>query len=254
MKFAVTSYYIDYIELANNAVKSFAYLNPNYEPFLFKADNFGSIPYQKPEACLKLFELGFDKIVCLGADTFTISECQEFEDMEHDCLGSMSIHHSEKSCNLELPNNRRLNSSFRTENYINADVLCFNSKEFLIDFHHLCKKDELHHGYWDQDYICWLFNSDLYNCKIIDKTNVCYNESGRSQWLNGEFRIDNNKVILNDGRELKILHWAGAVLERLKTQYHIDNWYLNNLKNGLNNICLDILEKSKDIKPTLLEY
>jgi hypothetical protein len=252
LKKIAISYYKDYYHLSLNAVRSFKYCNPDYDIAVIKL-NLGHIPVERPLFIIDQFLKGYNKVVCLGADTFTISNCNEFETNEYDILTSMSIHDSNSGCELELPRNRILRSNFNKFNYTNSDVLCCNNIEWMIDFWYLNKKDELRMGYWDQDYYCWLVNSDLYKSKIIDLSHVCYNESGRYQWLNGQLRKENDDIILNDNRILKIMHWAGAVLGQNKTQYHNNNWYLETLHSPLKDICIDIFKKSKDIEVPILE-
>ena len=251
MKKIAISYYKDYFNLALNAVKSFKWCNPDYDIAVVKLDK-GHVPVERPLFITDLFYKGYNKVVCLGGDTFTIDKCDEFDNNDYDILGSMSIHNSNSGCDLQLPRNRRLRSNFCTENYTNSDVLCVNNIEWMIDFWYLNRKDELRMGYWDQDYYCWLFNSDLYKSKILDLQDVCYNESGRKQWLNGQLRKEDNQIILSDNRILKILHWACQIMSVNKTQYHINNWYLHNLPEVLSQRCLTIFDCSKDIEVPII--
>lgn len=246
MKSAVMSYYVNYKELAENAVRSFVYHNDHYDPYVIEIGRW--IPTEKPKAILKLMNMGYSNIVCLGGDTFTISECHEFDiDTDLDVLGTLNIQtaiHLPVGCHyLKLKGDRKLDVSIFSD-YLNTDVICIRNLQFCYDWRDLCMEDPMNRMEWDQDYINFLFYSKYYNTKVIDKNIVCMNETGREQWLQGKFTEIDNKIILNDGRQLKILHWAGG---GNKSNYHIENSYLKTLPNALSIKTMDILNKSSNI-------
>jgi|TARA_R110000824_G_scaffold5512_1_gene25470 hypothetical protein len=113
----------------------------------------------------------YDKVIVLGADTITCSRLEEFIDGEEDILATLDYPYM-----LQIPVGNPITPN--SETHVNADVICFNRVEPILDIVKIAKHFE---GYAEQgalNYVLWSGKYE-YSHRIVDApykdSNVIYN-------------------------------------------------------------------------------
>lgn len=140
----------------------------------------------RPKLCKLLLE-NYERVIYIDADCVVAGRLNEFLDGSYDVAVTMNI-------------------DFGEQNYYNAGVSAVRNIQFCEEWTQLMYKPDS--GKSNQVYFNQLTNTGRYDVKVVDKENVYYNETSRPYWKEIELKDDHLWV---NGRQIKILHWAGGV-------------------------------------------
>ena len=174
----------------------------------------------------------YDKIIVLGADTITCSRLDEFlDDDEHDILVTLDYPYQLETARIKSPD---------SETHLNADVVCFNRIEPIID---IIKKAHLYPIYGEQGALNEIVWSEEYNYShnIVDgpysESGVIYNVRakgniaagpGQKPWgqYTNKFYIEDDKLYSADHKQIKVWHYCeglGSVPDHRFIEL-VNNW------------------------------
>jgi hypothetical protein len=256
--------------LAPNAINSFKKWHPevdihhitndNFKLYLKDLnitdyyDNLGLVRIQLIKELIK--QKGYDKMIMLGADTFTCSYLDEFINNDtDDLICSSGPPYIFMKTDYWTPKNVQFEYNgfiYNDVDFINADVVCFNNfyaAEMLYN-----KSVEFWTTQAEQGGMNYLYqNQDLLNIKvsIVDfpylKTNVLYNVRSKGSACGGDqmrqgklysgnykdpnsrvigdvyptstYHIIDNKLFTPDNKQIKVFHYAEALGGKTKEEY-----------------------------------
>lgn len=217
MKIGCSFFYTDtrYKHLAQAAIASFKCWHPDVDVFVFDHTNIDvkmplkySAGYCKYWYARSLFDKNYDKVISLGVDTFTCGYLKEFiEDNEHDALCTLDFNDHELTFNnILIPRNE----------HVNADVICFNNKNFLDEVLNLvtvCPNQYFEQGALNQILnvpspfkIKTVDTNDkdyVYNCRLYYANR---DDTDNALWRTRDYTVKNNKLHNLCGREIRVIH------------------------------------------------
>jgi len=233
-----------YEKLSTVASKSFAVHNPGVDLWMvdenniknYKASKYmnsisvGVLKYQIAYEIMK--EKKYKKMIVIGSDTITCSRLDEFlDDNTNDILATLDYPYRLVTPRISSPD---------SETHLNADVVCFNNKEALLD---IVKVSTLHTIYHEQgglNEIVW--GSEKYNTKIVDypydKSKVVYNARskgnicatpGTKPWKEyvQQFYVKNEKLYTYDSKQIKIFHYCEGLGTLNDNKFNeLINWWI----------------------------
>ena len=248
-----------YDKLARCAFQSFQHFhNKEVETYVINHRNiheleslkyFGKIPpgIIKYIVCHEIFvKSGAKKLISLGADTITCSRLDEFLDNDEDILATLDYPYQLQTERVFSPD---------TETHVNADVVCFNNVNALIDVINCA----FHHNiYFEQgglNEVLWSGRHNHFTKKIVDypyqKSNVVYNARSKGNFcataytkpwaeFTQKFHVKNDKLFTGLHRnnpdvdkQIKVFHYCEGLgtLGNDKFEELINDW-LNNYFNS----------------------
>jgi len=195
----------------------------------------------------------YDKIIILGADTITCARLDEFIAGEEDILATLDYPYQ-----LQIPIGVPITPD--SETHVNADVICFNSSDAIIDIVKIAKRFG---GYAEQGALNYLLWSGKYNYsfKIVDgpfeKSPVVYNVRSKGNIVaapytkpwgthTNRFYVRERKLFTGlpgNDKQIKVWHYCegfGGVTERefvdLMNNW-ISLWFNNETKTFFKQKC-----------------
>jgi alpha-N-acetylglucosamine transferase len=157
-------------------------------------------------------------VIYLDADTVVTDRLDELLECDYDVAGTLNIE----------------GNGF-PPGYLNAGVSAITSKDFATEWTDLMYKPNA--GPSNQQYFNELAKSGRYRLKIVDASDVYYNETSRPYWKDIRLNEDGNFVC--NKRRVKVLHWAGGV-ERMEEKLSSKD-FSEEVRNALN-----VLTHTKD--------
>lgn len=273
----------DYSELlgVEKLANSIKYFHPEVDHVIFDTKMTEQIhtemPWMKPiwmmaATCLPFVE-EYDMVVHLDADAVVTGPMTEFFESEEDIIGVRNNNSLDKASGHDfgitithLPpfgNGQQI----PIQNFINAGMIGANSRQFWYDWHNLnieaarikTEVNPYAHGIGDeQDTLNQIFNSDMYNTKIVDAmgSNVSYgisnhwgkNDNHWESW--SQIYVKDDRLYLDDPKTgkpmcIKVMHQAGghAAAQLNRAAGGFRGWlssvvsnevndYLNEVQNG----------------------
>lgn len=229
-----------YDKLAENAIESFKFFHNNVDLFAVNNNNVKQYKCSSLECAPGIMKMlisyeifkNYEKVIILGADTITCSRLDEFMDNNDDILASLDYpYYIVDGAKILCPTH---------ELHLNADVVCFNSKQALKDVISCSLK---HKTYFEQgglNEVCWSNNFD-YTFKVVDSpyvsTKVLYNvrskgnivaKQGEKPWkqYTDKFYVDDNKLFNGDSKQIKVWHYCEGFGTRTQTEVEkmIKSW------------------------------
>lgn len=254
-----------------NSINSFTKWHPNVDLFFVNNDNFKN--YLKELNITEYYDnLGvlrihlikeimrqkhYDKIIMLGADTFTCARLDEFlDDNETDMICSSGPPYMFLKTDYWAPKLIEFTingQTYKDVDFINADVVCFNNIKVVELLY--SKSIEFWTNHAEQGGMNYLYqnqNNLKIKVKIVDfpylKTNILYNvrskgtACGGNQMYKGKvwsgnykdpnsriinniyptsvYYVRDNKLYTNDHKQIKIFHYAEALGVKTKEEYN----------------------------------
>jgi len=187
------------------------------------------------------------KIIILGADTITCDRLNEFlENDDYDILTTLDYPYQ------LVTSDGQILSSLNEENHVNADVVCFNNKEALLEVIKTCEILKTEH--FEQaalNYVCNILKK--YKSKIVDgdfqNSSVVYNARAKgnlaalpntSPWFKYtlKFKTKGNKLYtsthenISKSKQIKVWHYCDALGHYSGESFEnkINDW----INNGFN--------------------
>lgn len=205
-----------YLPLAERALKSFARFHPEIPIFFFTPDSFSLSlknlitrkvsTYDISQECInagKLLNKEFKNIIYFDADTLIASRFEEvLSEKESVLMLSLSEEHKRaKTVDERLDGNRFPNRGFFAIHEL--DFFEEYGKEFE-------RRLNIDKEWADNDALALMqFKFPFFF--LEERFQVYYNERGRKFWQEkGKVRLENGELVCEDGRKLRILHWAGG--------------------------------------------
>lgn len=139
----------------------------------------------RPRLCERLLR-DYDCVIYLDADTVVCDRLDEFLRQDYDVAGSLNL---------------------GDERYLNAGVSAITSREFCDEWTDLMYKPN--GGKSNQVHFNNLAFSGRYRLKIVDESDVYYNERSRPHWKT--LSVGEDGKFYCNGRLVKVLHWAGGI-------------------------------------------
>lgn len=260
-----------YAEIGKCALNSFKKHNPDVELYHVddeNVDNFKAAKYKNsaPGGSFKymlaaelMLERGYEKVIVLGGDTITCSRLDEFlDDTEHDILATLDYPY-------RVSNYQGTYLCPDSETHLNADVVCFNNVEPIIDILKICPNYPIYSEQGALNSVVW---SDEYNysTRIVDgpyaESDVVYNARAKGNITAGpgekpwgeytrKFYVEDGKLHTFDNKQIKVWHYCeglGSVNDfRFKQLINlwISDWFNEDTKNFFKQHCAcgDFFEK-----------
>jgi len=238
-----------YKKLSTVASKSFAFHNPEVDLWVIDENNIkdykaseqigsiavGILKYQIAYEIMKTKK--YKKMIVIGSDTVTCSRLDEFlDDDTSDILATLDYPYRLVTSRISSPD---------SETHLNADVVCFNNEEALLD---IIKVSTLHGAYYEQgglNEIVW--GSKKYNTKIVDypydKSKVVYNarskgnicaRAGEKPWKKyiQQFYVENEKLYTYDSKQIKVFHYCEGLGTLSDNKFdELINWWISDCFN-----------------------
>lgn len=247
-----------YKKMSAVAANSFKKFHPNIDLFLIDESNlnlyssnelnlsFGFLKYAIAYEIMKKHKK--DKIIILGSDTITCDYLSEFiENDEDDILATLDYPYQLCINNFCTPD---------SETHLNADVVCFNNSEAILD---CIKKAPQHNLYFEQgalNEIVWTTNK--YKTKIVDgpykETKVLYNVRSKGNIIAAPytkpwsqytklFYVKENKLYTHDNKQIKVFHYCEG-FGTMKDEFFLEiinswifDWFNEDTKNFFKQNC-----------------
>lgn len=156
-----------------------------------------------------------DKVIILGADTITCARLTEFLESDEDILATLDYPYQ-----LIIPGIGAITPD--SETHLNADVVCFNKVEPILE---IVKLSKMFKDYAEQgalNYVVWSGKYN-YSAKIVDgdynNSSVVYNarakgniiaSSGTKPWAQytSKFYVDEGKLFTHSKKQIKVWHYC----------------------------------------------
>lgn len=268
-----------YEKIGSCAINSFKKFHPDVDLFHISEHNgdeyaatkslqlVGHGAYKYLLAAEIMIKHKYDKIIVLGADTITCSRLDEFINGEEDILATLDYPYL-----LQDPIGFALTPD--SETHVNADVVCFNNVEAILDIVSLASNFKDYGEQGALNYVLWCEDYD-YSFKIVDgpyrdskvvynvrsKGNIClpheYQDHSATtgvppkfqryekpwgKYLN-KFYVENNKLLTSSGKHVKVWHYCDAfgnmpeeMFIKLMNNY-ICNWFNEETKTFFKQEC-----------------
>lgn len=170
--------------------------------------------------CHEIFsKSGAKKLISLGADTITCARLDEFMDNNEDILATLDYPYQIQTPRVFSPD---------AETHVNADVVCFNNKDALVDVINCA----FHHDYYFEqgglNEVLWSGRHDRFSKRIVDypyrESSVVYNArakgnliamTGTKPWT--EFV---QKFHIKDGKLFTGLHINNPIVDKQVKVFH----------------------------------
>lgn len=233
-----------YKKLSNVAASSFAKYNPEVELYLvdeeelkkYKTSEFigkvsvGILKYQIAYEIMNTKK--YKKMIVIGSDTITCSRLDEFlDDDTSDILATLDYPYKLVTSRISSPD---------SETHLNADVVCFNNKEALLDIIKVSIFHGMYHEQGGLNEIVW--GSKKYNTKIVDypyeKSKVVYNARskgnicatpGERPWKKyiQQFHVKDKKLYTHDSKQIKVFHYCEGLGTLNDNKFkELVNWWI----------------------------
>jgi hypothetical protein len=192
--------------------------------------------------CHEIFvKSGAKKLISLGADTITCSRLDEFLDNNEDILATLDYPYQLQTPRVFSPD---------AETHVNADVVCFNNSNALIDVINCA----IHHNvYFEQgglNEVLWSGRHDHFTKKIVDypyrESNVVYNARSKGNFcavtntkpwaeFTQKFHVENDKLFTglhknnpDVDKQIKVFHYCEGLgtLGNEKFEELVNDWMI----------------------------
>ena len=192
----------------------------------------------------------YDKIIVLGADTITCSRLDEFIEGKEDILATLDYPYR-----LEIPIGNPISPD--SETHVNADVICFNKVEPILDIVKAAKRFGPYSEQGALNYILWSGEFD-YSHRIVDgpyeNSEVVYNarakgnisaNPGEKPWgkYTNRFYVEDGRLFTLDNKHIKVWHYcegfggvSEAVFKELINRW-IFEWFNDETKKFFKQYC-----------------
>ena len=156
-----------------------------------------------------------DKVIIMGADTITCSRLDDFIDNDEDILATLDYPYQ-----LHIPTIGAITPD--NETHLNADVVCFNKVEPILEIVKLAKRFYEYAEQGALNYVVWSGQYD-FSVKIVDApyedSKVVYNarakgniidKSGTKPWAEytSKFYVQENKLFTHNNKQIKVWHYC----------------------------------------------
>lgn len=232
-----------------------------------RLDKIGHGAYKYLLAAEIMIKHKYDKIIIMGADTITCSRLDEFINGKEDILTTLDYPYQ-----LQIPEGYPITPD--SETHVNADVVCFNSSDAILDIVKIAKRFGAYTEQGALNYILWS-GKYSYSFKIVDgpfkESPVVYNVRSKGNiplpyeyqdhssttgkppafpcyekpwgiYIN-KFFVEDSKLYTSDKKQIKVWHYCegfGGLLDdnfiKLMNNY-INNWFNEETKTFFKEEC-----------------
>ena len=274
MKIAcIILYWGVYHKLGTVAANSFAKYHPNIDLFQIgdhNRDDYISSKYFRDLSAgtwrfMLAVELmqrqGYDKVILLGADTITCGRLDEFlDDNEHDILASLDYPYQLQE--YDAARRRTIALCPDAETHLNADVICFNNVQSIIDIIVHAKFFSTYGEQGALNYVVWL--GGKFSTRIVDgphesslvvynvraKGNVALEKIYHGDKLNKpwgsylqKFYICDGKLFTGTDKQIKVWHYCDGLgnlnnkKKMILINSYISSWFNQETKDFFRDHC-----------------